>query len=75
MICFGLQAGTPHSLQKAEVKGTLPKEVLGIQKNCIVFKNGNVSLEMFFITPIFDFFTIYLHTEASELISAYNSLC
>lgn len=33
VTCFGLQAGTQHSLQKAEVKGTLPKEALGIQKN------------------------------------------
>lgn len=33
VACFGLQAGTQHSLQKAEVKRILPKAVLGIQKN------------------------------------------
>lgn len=57
-------AGWHSSLLKAEIKGTLLKEVLGIQKNHVVLKNENISLEMLFIRCVFDFFTIYLHTEA-----------
>lgn len=62
MNCFELQTGTQHSLKKAEVEGTLPKEVLGIQKNWRVFQNRKTSLEMLFTMAIFDCFTIYLHT-------------
>lgn len=72
---FGLQAGTQHSLQKAEVKGTLLKkywEYRRIQKNWVVFQNGNTSLKTLFTKPIFSCFTIYLHkclSNSSQLTS------